>query len=1474
MHDLRVTFSAAPDGGYLARLVESGAAAGALAIEIPFQPFLTEDDYENLRWYLEDFLDLPDGGAVVRAKRVERDLDAWGKKLYEALFPSEESERLLKRLLASPAPRELSIATQESALLRLPWELLADSAGSLAPRVSIRRQVETPDDTPPRAAELPLRILYVVSRPADAGFLDPRLTAKAMFAALDPLGGAVRVDFCRPPTFARMEELLREADHANDPFDLVHFDGHGTFLPQSQIGALLFEKADDGSGASAKDLVPAEKLGNLLASYRIPLVVLEACRSATVGKAAVFRSVAPRLIQAGVGSVLSMGHAVHVEAARLLLDRFYRELARGTSIGHAVAEARKVLATNQARWIETGPNGRRIDLRDWFLPHLYQRAHDDALVPANTAAKQPVRQYDLFLSHQHNDSARVEALARTLQEKHGLRVWLDKWETLPGNLKSQCAEGIASSRFTVVAGSKTALKSKWVKWELDQHRLLNPEEDRLLPIKLENLKLPPDLNALLWVDFTDPAKDAEQAAYLASLIRTADAEDARRRRGFRSPPGRGEPGAFPPPPAFGFQGRARELYELERRFRRSRGLVLHAMGGMGKTALATEAAGWWTRSGLFRDGACFLSFEQFASADRAVQLLGTYLEGPRFEQRPATEQRRRAIELLRDNPVLFVWDNFESALPQFAEDVAGAASPYTDEERRRLAELFRDLTEGPGKGCLLVTCRPGETGLPGAERMELSGLARADSLWLLASILQRDGLTLADPRFARERLDPLLADLADHPLSLELVGPHLKTLTPEAIRADFGNLLLQVKQKAHEGRNESLLASLEFSRKHLSPAAREALPWLGLFRGGVFEINLLRVSELTPEAWEPIRRELEGIALLRRVNDIQIAGRPFLRFHPTLAAAVADGRLGENAEIRALYVQVYLTLMGTLDKAFRGSQSRAAIEILDREEANFRAAVQWAVADRELQIAGELGGTFSLYLQLSCRFCERNAWVRWLKEAVAEDGFTTQAANYELEDAWVRFTQGDSRGAMDQLQKLIERLRQTTDFDSAFQLAKATATLGRVLFNAGAAAKAIPILEESIGLWEVLIEEVGSLHWKDLLVARDHAKAEHELGNLSASIGDLASALREMGRYVEALAAAEQALRIQEALGNQREIAVDHGRCAQILRAAGDYSGANRHYDLALAAALVAGDKGLKGWLLQHQGSLARELNQLDRSSSLYRQALQSFQDNDELGAIMKTYNLLGLIDLEKGLLAEAQSWYERSRDLAQKLGDQVVLGHTSLNLGIVAQLEGEAARDRGDEPAARRHLGEALRSIEESLKIQQALGSSLDEAASLGQLARVHLRLGDLAAADRYAHEGLEILEPLGLKEAWKDYATLSEIAEARGDTTAAADWARKRDELLEELERRAGGGSAGLPPAVLRGLQALTIACAQAGSGEGTLGPVEEEALAQLEQAPGPFPAFAGFLRDIAANRPTSIPAGLPNELAEWLNEVLSAG
>jgi len=89
MNELRVLFANAADTGYRAQL--SDAKGRRLGVEVPFTPFLTADDYEDLRWYLEDYLDLPDGGAVIRAQRIERDLSRWGRQLFDALFTEADN---------------------------------------------------------------------------------------------------------------------------------------------------------------------------------------------------------------------------------------------------------------------------------------------------------------------------------------------------------------------------------------------------------------------------------------------------------------------------------------------------------------------------------------------------------------------------------------------------------------------------------------------------------------------------------------------------------------------------------------------------------------------------------------------------------------------------------------------------------------------------------------------------------------------------------------------------------------------------------------------------------------------------------------------------------------------------------------------------------------------------------------------------------------------------------------------------------------------------------------------------------------------------------------------------------------------------------------------------------------------------------------------------------------------------------------
>src|SRR5206468_3707798 len=156
--------------------------------------------------------------------------------------------------------------------------------------------------------------------------------------------------------------------------------------------------------------------------------------------------------------------------------------------------------------------------------------------------------------------------------------------------------------------------------------------------------------------------------------------------------------------------------------------------------------------------------------------------------------------------------------------------------------------------------------------------------------------------------------------------------------------------------------------------------------------------------------------------------RPFLRFHPTLASAAANGTLAQQRETRRRFIDVYLSLTQALEEGLRGSQSRAALQILEREEANYRTAVRWAIGDGFISDAAVLADTLLVYLQRSNRARERDAWVTLLKGATQSGVFTEDAAKYEVDDAYQRAHRGDPEGAIEQLQILLARLRSTTEF--------------------------------------------------------------------------------------------------------------------------------------------------------------------------------------------------------------------------------------------------------------------------------------------------------------------------------------------------------------------------------------------------------------------------------------------------------------
>jgi tetratricopeptide (TPR) repeat protein len=372
---------------------------------------LDADAQRDLQWYFEVYpvqytTEIDDE----RASRIAERIPAWGAALFSAVFADHGAERLFNRFQdASEEGKLVTVSSDHPAVLAQPGELLRDPKGTFLflddPRISVRRQLagagggRAPFDVTPKDR---LHLLFVVSRPKDAGFIDPRADPQAVMDAIEAeASGRVAWEFLRPAT---VEGLIRRLDDRRLPtVDILHFDGHGAYDwdgtlaerakqaalaasashvlkdavgAQAQQGYLLFEKADGTSAPIAAGL-----LADLLHRKRVGLTVLSACQSATVGGEDPMGSVAARLTHAGLPSILAMTHSVLVDTTRALFGHFYRELARGETIGAALDNARAQLYAQPERSARQRTEGRiALTLQDWFLPALYQPGVDTGLL--------------------------------------------------------------------------------------------------------------------------------------------------------------------------------------------------------------------------------------------------------------------------------------------------------------------------------------------------------------------------------------------------------------------------------------------------------------------------------------------------------------------------------------------------------------------------------------------------------------------------------------------------------------------------------------------------------------------------------------------------------------------------------------------------------------------------------------------------------------------------------------------------------------------------------------------------------------------------------------------------------------------------------------------------------------------------------------------------------------------------------------
>lgn len=1209
---LKIRQTPAGQGRHAIQLTLRRPGQPDLAGEATIAFSLSEHEHDELRWYMEDYLQRPGAVEQVVVEQVEAMMRARGEELYRLVMAANlDTQAIWFAVRGQLAELRVEINSGVAEAASIPWELMRDPASdspiALRAQAFVRVQSNPNIDfvRAPRAKEGRIRLLYVAARPDGADDVALRAVANRL---LQDLGGdreRFEISALRPPTFEQLQRTLADAKAAGRPFHIVHFDGHGVYEDLNKTrwadwlrainaltlgghakgkhGYLMFEHQE-------RELRPVsgEELGRLLRDNGVPVLALNACQSAMHQAAErpaaaadahdavrAIGSLAQAVIDQGIPAVLGMRYSVYVVTASQYVGELYRELAQGRPFGEAASAARKHLARNPERWVGLEPR----PLQDWFVPVVYEAMPMHLLEPA---------------------AGRGPALAPRAE--------------------------------------------------------------------------------------LDPVQDNRTGDVLRRYV-----------------------------PDTGFIGRDETLLLLDRAFDREPVVLLHAYAGQGKSATAVEFARWYAMTGGLGPQPLVLlsSFERPTTLADALNQVGALfnplLQAHGIEWHALNDPAARrglVLQLLRQIPLLWIWDNVEPV----AGFPAGSASQWTAGEQAELADFLKQvkLDRGTRARILLTSRRDEQEWLGGVpRRIAMPRMSRADAALLAQELGRERGLD----RRALGHWGPLLDYCAGNPLTLRVVvGQAVRQgLASGEQIAGFVQALRDGEQAiqdvdAAEGHDRSLAASLDYGFRHAFRADELSIvALLHLFQGRVDvdalalmgdedkEYALPQLQGKTAEQLAGLLDRAAEVGLLTHLGSTYYTIHPALPWYlkalydqhypltPALSPEGRGGRTlpspseGEGLGVRVNPLRAWVEALGELGNYYLNQYingNRGVIQLLALEEANLRAARR--AARRHgwwgRPVIGAMQGLRTLY-EYQGRTAE---WARLVAEIVpdyctaSDDPIPGREEGYSLVMEYRVY-----------LARQVER-----------DLPRAAALQGKlVAWNQQRAAAALALPSD----------------------ASLDAAQRNQIRTLAVSLETLGHILREQGSP-DCVAHYQEASGYYQRIGDAAAEAITHynlGRAYDEVPAIRDLDAAEAAYrrslelhdpDDALGRARCIQQIGM----VHHQRfNEARGREESDAALRHARAAEEHYQQAlalcppsavADLGPI---HGQLGNLYAEVGQIERAREHYEQDVQICEQTGDRYGAGQTRFNLALMYS----RAAGRAAAPARRDLLQRALAYARASLR-------------------------------------------------------------------------------------------------------------------------------------------------------------------------------
>jgi tetratricopeptide (TPR) repeat protein len=853
-----------------------------------------------------------------------------------------------------------------------------------------------------------------------------------------------------------------------------------------------------------------------------------------------------------------------------------------------------------------------------------------------------------------------------------------------------------------------------------------------------------------------------------------------------------------------FVGRRAELRDLLAALRgREAGVVVHGIGGVGKSTLAAQLA---DQLGPDRglvvavSGAAALNVDLVFEALRAA-LIGHAISEGLGDRDPlrqaavalmdATPPWRDRLELVRQVvlprlPVLLLVDN--------AEDLLTGDSSDRQLDDGDLAGFVGAWVQSAPHAKLLVTSRYRFT-LPGGGQRRLrwhhlGPLSLAETRKLIWRLPALDALPPADQQRAYamvgghprtlEYLDALLRggqavfpDVADR---LEAAIAHRGVADPRQWMADVAGdldraLAETITLAADDVLLDDLLAALVDK-----PPALELLRRLAVYRrpvddtGAAWQLSSLTTAPGPPtELANRLRPVLEALAQARQagtatsVENLGLDPAAVAQYHAGIAEyARPPVHLTDEAH-RALALLAGLGLVAPATDADSDGEADQRGWFVHR----------WTAAALQARTSA---------VELTDGHRKAAAYWRW-RAAVWPQ---TRAADVEqlLEARYHHHAAGDLDNALDANSQACEQLHTWGAWTTEHHLLQealdwitprsshATGILhqlGIIAEGRGDYGSAERYYQDSLAISEEIGDRAGA------------AVSYGELGSLAGRRGDYETAEQ---RYQEALAILEEA-------GHRANIAVAYHQLGRIAEKRGDYDTAEQRYQEALALKEEIGDRASTAKTYGELGNLAYRRGDYETAEERYRAALAIFEEIGDRANTALAYHGLGLIAQERSNYGTAEQYYQDSLAINEEIGNPAAAALCYHQLGNLAYLRGdydtaeeryraaltifERAGDRANIAMAYHQLGmiaekradyaTAEQRYQEALALKEEIGDRAGIASTLGQLGILRTGQNRPADAVSYQVQALAIHAELRSPDAAIDIRMLSQQRAALGD-------------------------------------------------------------------------------------------------------------